>query len=174
MARVIESWFICDGRYRIHSVKPVGSHPERIIEIEDVDNGTRARIIRTLAIVFPALGTATAAVVAFYGPQALWNQTSTTFASLGQLHSQISSELWDYDCKLSADRAKVSELLKDPVKRWRARYVEIQSIPNPNTQAGGGGSSTSPDGTRSTSPRDGAPNTPPVPPANPSQPTQRP
>ena len=37
MARVIESWFICDGRYRIHSVKPVGAHPERIIEIEDVD-----------------------------------------------------------------------------------------------------------------------------------------
>ena len=41
MARVIESWFICDGRYRIHSVKPVGSHPERIIEIEDVDSRKR-------------------------------------------------------------------------------------------------------------------------------------
>ena len=41
MARLIESWFICDGRYRIHSVKPVGSHPERIIEIEDVDSRKR-------------------------------------------------------------------------------------------------------------------------------------
>jgi len=41
MARLIESWFICDGRYHIHSVKPVGAHPERIIEIEDVDNGKR-------------------------------------------------------------------------------------------------------------------------------------
>ena len=37
MARAIESWFICDGRYRIHSVKSVGRHPERIIEIEDVE-----------------------------------------------------------------------------------------------------------------------------------------
>jgi hypothetical protein len=41
MAQVIESWFICDGRYRIHSVKPVGGHPERIIEIEDVDSRQR-------------------------------------------------------------------------------------------------------------------------------------
>lgn len=41
MARAIESWFICNGRYRIHSVKPVGRHPERIIEIEDVDKGER-------------------------------------------------------------------------------------------------------------------------------------
>jgi hypothetical protein len=41
MARVIESWFICDGRYRIHFVKPAGHHPERIIEIEDVDRRAR-------------------------------------------------------------------------------------------------------------------------------------
>ena len=42
MARAIESWFICDGRYRIHFVKPVGHHPERIIEIEDVDKRERS------------------------------------------------------------------------------------------------------------------------------------
>jgi len=41
MARAIECWFICDGRYRIHSVKPVGDHPGRIIEIEDVDKRER-------------------------------------------------------------------------------------------------------------------------------------
>lgn len=41
MARAIQCWFICNGRYRIHSVKPVGSHPERIIEIEDVDRCER-------------------------------------------------------------------------------------------------------------------------------------
>ena len=37
MARVIESRFICDGRYRIQSVNPAGRHRGRIIEIEDVD-----------------------------------------------------------------------------------------------------------------------------------------
>jgi hypothetical protein len=41
MARAIERWFICNGRYCIHSVKPVGCHPERIIEIEDVDRRVR-------------------------------------------------------------------------------------------------------------------------------------
>ena len=41
MARVIESWFICDGRYRIHSVRSAGRHPERIVEIEDVDSRER-------------------------------------------------------------------------------------------------------------------------------------
>jgi hypothetical protein len=28
MARAIESWFICNGRYRIHSVRAAGHHPE--------------------------------------------------------------------------------------------------------------------------------------------------
>ena len=41
MALAIDSWFICNGRYRIHSVKAVGHHPERIIEIEDVDSRER-------------------------------------------------------------------------------------------------------------------------------------
>jgi hypothetical protein len=41
MARAIERWFICDGRYCIYAVKPVGDHPERIIEIEDVDRRER-------------------------------------------------------------------------------------------------------------------------------------
>lgn len=41
LARAIESWFICDGRYRIHSINPVGRYPARIIEIEDVDTRER-------------------------------------------------------------------------------------------------------------------------------------
>ncbi len=41
MAQAIESWFICDGRYRIHSIKAVGRHQSRVIEIEDVDSRER-------------------------------------------------------------------------------------------------------------------------------------
>ena len=37
MARAIERWFSCNGPYSIHSVKPVGVHSERIIDVEDVD-----------------------------------------------------------------------------------------------------------------------------------------
>ena len=41
MAQVIESRFICDGRYRIHSINAVGRGRARIIEIEDVDSRER-------------------------------------------------------------------------------------------------------------------------------------
>jgi len=41
MAQLIESHFICDGRYRIHSIKSVGRRRGRIIEIEDVDRCER-------------------------------------------------------------------------------------------------------------------------------------
>ena len=37
MAQVIETRFVCDGRYRIHSINAVGRRRGRIIEIEDVD-----------------------------------------------------------------------------------------------------------------------------------------
>lgn len=41
MAQAIESQFVCDGRYRIHSIKTVGRRRGRIIEIEDVDRQLR-------------------------------------------------------------------------------------------------------------------------------------
>jgi len=41
MAQAIESCSICDGRYRILWVKPLGRHPQRIIEIEDVNRRER-------------------------------------------------------------------------------------------------------------------------------------
>ena len=41
MAQTIVSWFICDGRYRVHAIKTVGRQSARIIEIEDIDSGER-------------------------------------------------------------------------------------------------------------------------------------
>ena len=41
MAQLMESWFICDGRFRVHAINPVGRRGGRIIEIEDVDSGER-------------------------------------------------------------------------------------------------------------------------------------
>jgi hypothetical protein len=41
MAQVIESRFVCDGRYRIHSINAVGRHRARIIAVEDVDRRER-------------------------------------------------------------------------------------------------------------------------------------
>ena len=39
MAQLMVSWFICDGRFRVHAINPVGRRRGRIIEIEDVDSG---------------------------------------------------------------------------------------------------------------------------------------
>ena len=41
MAQAINSNFICDGRYCIHSIEAVGEHKARVIEIEDVDSRQR-------------------------------------------------------------------------------------------------------------------------------------
>jgi hypothetical protein len=57
MAQAITSWFICDGRYRVHAINAVGRRSARIIEIENVDTGERfhgnARMLQRL---FLALG----------------------------------------------------------------------------------------------------------------------
>jgi hypothetical protein len=39
MAQAITSWFISDGRFRVHAINAVGRRSARIIEIEDVDTG---------------------------------------------------------------------------------------------------------------------------------------
>ena len=41
MAQLSVSWFICDGRFRVHAINPVGRRSGRIIEIEDIDTGER-------------------------------------------------------------------------------------------------------------------------------------
>jgi hypothetical protein len=41
MAQAITSWFICDGRFRVHAINAVGRRSARIIEIEDVETGER-------------------------------------------------------------------------------------------------------------------------------------
>jgi hypothetical protein len=41
MAQRIVSWFICDGRFRVHAINAVGRRSGRIIEIQDVDSGER-------------------------------------------------------------------------------------------------------------------------------------
>ena len=41
MAQLSVSWFICDGRFRVHAINAVGRRSARIIEIENVDTGER-------------------------------------------------------------------------------------------------------------------------------------
>ena len=57
MAQAIVSWFICDGRFRVHAINAVGRRSAKIIEIEDVDTGERFHgSARRLERLFLALG----------------------------------------------------------------------------------------------------------------------
>ena len=57
MAQAITSWFISDGRFRVHAINAVGRQSARIIEIENVDTGERFYgSPRKLQRMFQALG----------------------------------------------------------------------------------------------------------------------
>jgi hypothetical protein len=57
MAQLVVSWFICDGRFRVHAINAVGRRSARIIEIEDVDTGERVHgSARRLQRLFQTLG----------------------------------------------------------------------------------------------------------------------
>ena len=56
MAQLIVSWFICDGRFRVHAINAIGRRKGRIIELEELDTGERVhgsarrmeRLVQTL------------------------------------------------------------------------------------------------------------------------------
>lgn len=101
-------------------------------------DSTIPRAIRILAIVFPALGTASAAVVAFYGPQADWAQASRTLTSLTQLHDQIATGVWNLKC-MRVEGDDDEKKIKTQLDEWSRRYIDIQTVSN----ATGGSSTTS-------------------------------
>ena len=41
MGQLVVSWFICNGRYRVHSITALAGRKRRIIEIEEVATGER-------------------------------------------------------------------------------------------------------------------------------------
>jgi len=95
--------------------------------------GKPQQIIRTLAIVFPAVGTAAAAVIAFYGPQNEWSHSSRVFDSLSQLHDDMALGVWRLpDC--SGAVASVDE--KTKLTDWTNSYLKATASPaNPTAAA---------------------------------------
>src|SRR5712664_64389 len=105
-------------------------------------DGTIQRSIRILAIVFPALGTAAAAIIAFYSPQAEWSQASRTLASLTQLHGQMAIGIWKLHCMGAEDDTNATKVAST-LDEWSRRYVDIQTVStaaaaSSSASAGGG------------------------------------
>lgn len=90
-------------------------------------DGPIPRAIRILAIIFPALGTASAAVIAFYSPQAEWSQASRTLASLTQLHGQMAIGVWKLNC-IKAEEDQHAAKVATTLDEWSRRYVDVQTV----------------------------------------------
>lgn len=120
-------------------------------------DGPSQRIIRILAIVFPALGTAAAAVVAFYQPQADWGQSSRTLASLTQLHGQVAVGIWKLECVETLESKDQIKHVNTQFEEWSKLYANIQTAAGAGTQANSATGSAA-------GPREGTPpgGTPPV------------
>jgi len=41
MAQLVASWFICNGKFRVHAINAAGERKRRIIEIEEIATGER-------------------------------------------------------------------------------------------------------------------------------------
>jgi hypothetical protein len=104
---------------------------------EFVKNGRIALTVKVLAIVFPVIGTAFAAIIDFYGPQAEWSQSSRTFAALSQLHGQMALDIFKIeDCPPLP--TKESELAKQ-LETWGKNYKDIETLANAAATGSAGG-----------------------------------
>lgn len=97
-------------------------------------DGRKARTIRILAIVFPALGTATAAVAAFYAPSQTYARASQALAGFRQVHDQIASDLGALACPASPDPAAGGEL-STKLAGWKKSLRDAQSVAQAATLA---------------------------------------
>ncbi|ABF12345.1 hypothetical protein Rmet_5486 (plasmid) [Cupriavidus metallidurans CH34] len=90
-------------------------------------DGRTARAIRILAIVFPALGTATAAVAAFYAPGQSYARASQALAGFRQVHDQIASDLGELTCPTSSDPGAANDL-SAKLAGWKKSLRDVQSL----------------------------------------------
>ena len=66
MAQLVVSWFISEGRFRVHAINATGRQKGRIIEVESIDTGERflarrmERLVRGLHTSVDDLGAARA------------------------------------------------------------------------------------------------------------------
>jgi hypothetical protein len=104
-----------------------------LVSLRSTDFGTgstgAARLVQILAIVFPAVGTAAAAIIGFYGFSDRMGRASHTLNSLRQLHGHMAVEIWSLDpAGAKAADADFVKTFGDLLKDWEKRYVDIKDV----------------------------------------------
>ena len=84
-------------------------------------------VLRFLSIVFPALGTAAAAVNAFYNPRDDVISSSNSLTSLSQLHDMVGVGVWKMACNPKPDSDAWRENEKN-IAEWLKRYQDIFNV----------------------------------------------
>ena len=97
-------------------------------------DGLLARSIRILAIVLPALGTATAAVAAFYSPGQSYSRATQALASYRQVHDQITTDLGPLQCPTSSKAGAVNDLATK-LAVWKKSLRDAQTVAQAGTLA---------------------------------------
>jgi hypothetical protein len=86
---------------------------------------TRAALtIRIGALVFPALGTAAAAIIAFYDPSGTLARQSQVAAGLQQLHAQMSNAVWSLT-PVAKPEDPIPDDFDARLNTWTQRYQEL-------------------------------------------------
>lgn len=93
--------------------------------------------LKFMAIFLPALGTAVAAINAFYNPRDDWNRASNTLANMAQLHSQMAVGIWAVDCIKDNDADSLKKV-GDKVAEWTKRYGDIVAVADAGSSSGKG------------------------------------
>jgi hypothetical protein len=116
------------------------------ISTTDIGRGDAraAKVIRILAIVFPALGTASAAVVGFYSPRDAMTRSLHTLASLSQLHGEMAMDIWKLECVQTANQPidkAARQKAAIQLSGWSKRYLDLMAVSetaesSPSGQAG--------------------------------------
>jgi hypothetical protein len=87
---------------------------------DDQTLGSWAGTVRILAVVFPALGTAIAAVMSFYEPHQEILRVRSSLVSLQQLHNEVAALSTEACPKNQEDRNKINEKLA----LWQVRRIQ--------------------------------------------------
>ncbi len=104
-----------------------------LVSLRSTDFGTgstsAARAIQVFAIVFPALGTAAAAIIGFYGFAETMGRASHALASLRQLHGKMALEIWSLNpASAKAHDSDTGKTLGELLKEWERRYIDIKDV----------------------------------------------
>lgn len=87
-----------------------------------------ARVVRAFAIALPAVGTAAAAITAFYSPQEDLVRSSQTLVSVRQVYDQVASEIAGVPCPTTEENARGGGEIAVKLAGWKKSFRDTRAL----------------------------------------------